>query len=512
MPSQLVRLPAATLAAILDYRSSSMPHAFGIRDLQVRIVTSANGSRALRVHLDPLVYGRDLRDHIVDDVYALLLAGMRDAENHIPPPRLSDGLAFHVLDQTEVALCELPDLSSHDRLAISAAFEQARTASPALRSPRLRQPASRYESDLIGSACRVQTIMAPALARLDGKLARYAVSLHSSGLPAAVLRLGLQAELGRQLRLDPAGGSCQPRLVGQTRRGGLNELLRAAHNQLAAFQTMAEAIHEASIADSTWLDVGTLSRLHTGLLANLPGTERAGQLRRGEMRIRSPFDGHVTVLELPGPEIEENFAAFAMGLDAALWWDVHPVIRAAAAHLEWARIHPFSDGNGRMARLLMLGLLFESSVPLLPLDAILTWNRAAYIAQVAQAVQRRDLLGFTQFVLKVIDQAILAGRQMVRVLKPHRARVRNSFLTMGASGRLARVASEYACSMLLGPDPQFAHRTLHPVELSFYLDRSPLFDKVEARQLGFTLGGYDSDTAYSSEKARTLMASPLTLL
>jgi hypothetical protein len=240
--------------------------------------------------------------------------------------------------------------------------------------------------------------------------------------------------------------------------------------------------------------------------------ERAGRLRTGEMRIRSPFDGHISVLDLQGPEVEEAFAEFTAGFDAALWHDVHPVVRAAAAHLEFVRIRPFTDGNGRMARLLMQAVLLEGGAPLLPLEGIFAWNRGAYLATVAGAVQQRDLLSFTRFTLKALDQAILAGRSMVRVLRPHCEQVRHSFLSLGASGRLALIASELAGSMVLGPDPQLAHRTLHAVEISWYLNDSPLFDGVEASTLGFTLGGYDSDTAYSSPVARALTAAPLTLL
>ena len=38
---------------------------------------------------------------------------------------------------------------------------------------------------------------------------------------------------------------------------------------------------------------------------------------------------------------------------------LHPVIRAATAHLEFVRIHPFMDGNGRTARLLETLLLAQ---------------------------------------------------------------------------------------------------------------------------------------------------------
>jgi fido (protein-threonine AMPylation protein) len=366
---------------------------------------------------------------------------------------------------------------------------------------------------LLAAAHRVQETIAPAMARLDSKLARYQASLQASGMQAAVLRLGLQAELGLRLRLDPADGSLLvPRLVGATRRCGLEGLLRTTHNQLAGFQQLAEAIHDAFVADASWLTPSSLASLHGTLLSNLPGMERAGRLRTGEMRIRSPFDGHVTVLELPGSEVEEAFAAFAAGFDATLWQNLHPVVRAAAAHLEFARLHPFPDGNGRIARLLLQGLLLESGVPSLPLEAILAWNRTAYLAAVSRAVQQRDLLGFTRFVLKGIDQAILAGRHMIRVLRPHCEQVRESFLAAGAGGRLALIASEFAGSMVLGPDAQLARRTAHAVEMSWLMNDSPLFDDVQACALGFTLGGYDSDTAYSSPVARALTAAPLTLL
>ena len=37
----------------------------------------------------------------------------------------------------------------------------------------------------------------------------------------------------------------------------------------------------------------------------------------------------------------------------------HPIIIAATFHYRFARIHPFDDGNGRMARLLMNMILIK---------------------------------------------------------------------------------------------------------------------------------------------------------
>jgi fido (protein-threonine AMPylation protein) len=510
MPSQIVCLPETTLATLLHDHGGTRSYAFAIRDMKAVESRLADGRAALRVHIDPLVCSPRLRDHVVDDVYALLLTSALPGVLHTVPPLLSGGLALHVLDQVEAALQELPALSGHEHLAIASAFRHARSAPPVVRSPRRRSPANSYESALLAQAIQIQHIIAPAIPRLDRRLASYGVHLEVSGLQAAVARLGLQAALGVRLRLDRVGSALAPSLFGKTRRCGLDGLMRTTFNQLCAFQKMAEAIHNGSVTGTSWIKTETLRDLHAELLATLPGLERAGRLRTQEMRIRSPFDGHVTVLEMPGHAVEAAFADFASAFEAALWHEIHPVIRASLAHVELARIHPFSDGNGRLARLLMNGLLHEDVIPLLPLEGVFAWSRAAYLDATARTVQQHDALGFVHLALKAIDQAITAGRHMIGVLKPHCEQVRESLLALGASGRLALVASEHAGSMVLGPDPQLINRALHGIETSWYLNDSPLFDSIDARSLNFAVSGYDCDTAYSSPVARSLMSAPLT--
>jgi fido (protein-threonine AMPylation protein) len=511
VPSQIVCLPETTLDTLLHDQGGARSYAFAMRDMKAIESRLADGSRALRVHVDPLVHCPQLRDHFVDDVYALVLtSGAPGALHPVPPPPLSCGLAHHVLDEAETALQEFPALSGHEHLAITSAFRHARSAQPVARSLRRRSPANSYESALLAQAIEIQHIIAPSIPRLNRRLAGYEAQLQASGLQAGVTRLGLQAELGLRLRVDRAGGALTPRLFGKTRRCGLAGLMRTTFNQLGAFQKMAEAIHSGAVAGTSWVTTEMLKGLHAELVSTLPGLERAGRLRTQEMRIRSPFDGHVTVLEMPGHAVEAAFADFAGAFDEALWREIHPVIRTSLAHVELARIHPFSDGNGRLARLLMSGLLNEAAIPQLPLDAVFAWNRPAYLDAVGRAVRQHDAIGFVHLVLKSIDQAITAGWNMIRVLKPHCEHVRESLLALGASGRLALIASELAGSMVLGPDPQLIARTLHGIETSWYLNDSPQFDAVDAKSLNFTASGYVSETAYSSPVARLLMSAPLT--
>ena len=509
MPSQIVFLPEPIFSSLLNDHTIEICRAFGMRDMRLAEGGTVQGHRPLRVHFDPLVHCPRLRDHVVDDIYAVLLtSGCPDFSRPAPPP-LGDSLTHYVLDEVEAAFQDVAELSGHEHMAIGEAFDRARRARDSRHALTQRSPQEGYPATLLAEADRIETIIAPALVRLNRRLESYRRTLQASGLPAAVARLGLQAELGLRLRLDRCANPHVPRLFGETRRRGLEALQRTTFNQLGCFQHMALAIHRAAIDNVNWLQVETLNGLHTRLLASLPGYEKAGQLRTCEMRIRSPFDGHVSVLEVQGPEVHAAFSEFADAFDAGLWREFHPVIRAAMAHMEFVRVHPYSDGNGRLARLLMQGVLYESDVPFLPLEAVLTWNRATYLDRAGRSVQHNDALGFVQFLLKMIDQAIQVGRHMVKVLGSHYQAVRTSLLDLGLSGRQALIAAEHSASMLIGPDPQLIQRTVHGVECCWFLEESGLFDAVDARFLNLTVSGYDCTTAFSSPVARSLLATPL---
>lgn len=68
--------------------------------------------------------------------------------------------------------------------------------------------------------------------------------------------------------------------------------------------------------------------------------------------------------------------------------NVHPIIKAADAHYNFVSIHPFIDGNGRTARLLMNLILINSGYP----PAVIKMsNRADYILAIEKA-QNEDVI------------------------------------------------------------------------------------------------------------------------
>lgn len=73
---------------------------------------------------------------------------------------------------------------------------------------------------------------------------------------------------------------------------------------------------------------------------------------------------------------------------------LHPVEYAALLHLNLATIHPFVDGNGRTARLLMNLALLQSGYPVTIIPPVL---RADYIAAL-QASNKGDKTPFINFI------------------------------------------------------------------------------------------------------------------
>ena len=73
----------------------------------------------------------------------------------------------------------------------------------------------------------------------------------------------------------------------------------------------------------------------------------------------------------------------------------HPIIIAATFHYRFVRIHPFDDGNGRMARLLMNMILIKHgyTVAIIPIE-----ERDQYIQTLEQADKNEDLAEFIAYV------------------------------------------------------------------------------------------------------------------
>lgn len=82
---------------------------------------------------------------------------------------------------------------------------------------------------------------------------------------------------------------------------------------------------------------------------------------------------------------------------------LHPIVRAAMLHGQFIEVHPFIDGNGRTARLLLNLELMKSGYP--PI-IIRVENRVAYYDALDKASAKKDYIDFIELVAKEAEASI----------------------------------------------------------------------------------------------------------
>lgn len=86
----------------------------------------------------------------------------------------------------------------------------------------------------------------------------------------------------------------------------------------------------------------------------------------------------------------------------------HPIIFAAKLHQEFVYIHPFVDGNGRVARLLLNLALLQDGYPIVVIPPIC---RSEYIAALEKGHENENV--FIQFIM---ERVVEAQRDYIRLI------------------------------------------------------------------------------------------------
>ena len=92
---------------------------------------------------------------------------------------------------------------------------------------------------------------------------------------------------------------------------------------------------------------------------------------------------------------------------------INPLILSSIFHYEFVFIHPFSDGNGRTARLWQTALLFnwEPLFKYIPIESIIRENQDKYYIAIRECNSVGSSNIFIEFMLEVILEAV---KEMVR--------------------------------------------------------------------------------------------------
>lgn len=135
-----------------------------------------------------------------------------------------------------------------------------------------------------------------------------------------------------------------------------------------------------------------------------------GEYKIHPNHVRQP-DGSVHAYA-PVDSTPEEMHRLCMEMSSEEFLSAHPVLQASYAHYAFVIIHPFADGNGRVARALASVFTYRSnSVPLL----ILMENRRDYLESL-RAADAGDFQPFVDFILergldaiKLFDESVKAA-------------------------------------------------------------------------------------------------------
>lgn len=308
------------------------------------------------------------------------------------------------------------------------------------------------------------------------------------------------------------------------------DIEKALHNDYSADPKKRDLQFEAKahVAVQRWIDEGGLAGRATSLEGLLEIHKRFCELLPGSLlKVEDPTTGEILTL-VPG-EIRtrdvkvgqhlaispgavrrflERFASAYSGLGKT-----QGILSAAGAHHRFAWIHPFLDGNGRVARLMSHAMLLEQ------LDTGGVWSisrglarrQAEYKSHLAACdMPRRNdldgrghlseeaLVGFTKFFLEIcIDQVAF----MEQLMQPNRLRAR---LTLWAEEETR-----------IGKFPQKAGQVLEAVLYRGELPRAELTNLLgvtdrQARRIASDLSEYGV-IASNSARAPWRLAFPATL-
>lgn len=147
---------------------------------------------------------------------------------------------------------------------------------------------------------------------------------------------------------------------------------------------------------------------------------------RSQVVSRADPDKQFTVaVTTPSNSVRKMLANWLGEMDPGHWVGIHALVHAAIAHLEFLRVHPFVNGNGRLARLLLQVMLRRADWPALPWEMALEWLYDDYIQAVQQAMRQKSYDPLLQLMMEAGKLAVGLGERMIEELVP----VRNAMVS-----------------------------------------------------------------------------------
>ena len=126
------------------------------------------------------------------------------------------------------------------------------------------------------------------------------------------------------------------------------------------YRKVIEFIEELGIKNQELrIDEEFIRQLHRLTVEKILPPNQVGEFRKAQVVVKNSKTGEVSFRPPPYEEISEQIQSLLQFINGAESLDIHPVLKSGIVHYELVRIHPFVDGNGRLARALSTLILYE---------------------------------------------------------------------------------------------------------------------------------------------------------
>ncbi len=176
---------------------------------------------------------------------------------------------------------------------------------------------------------------------------------------------------------------------------GPQDEIQEVKNAYEAYKLIKE-VNQYSIKD--------LKKVH-GVMTYLT-IDESGEFRKGNEGV---FDENGNCIHVcPPPEQVDGLMKQLFNWMKKNDGIIHPLIMSSVFHYEFVFIHPFSDGNGRTARLWQNVILsnWEEIFEYVPVESQIKKHQEEYYSSIANCDHNGNSTEFIEFMLKMIDETL----------------------------------------------------------------------------------------------------------
>lgn len=124
------------------------------------------------------------------------------------------------------------------------------------------------------------------------------------------------------------------------------------------YRKVIEYIGDAGEDFKKQIDDEFIKKLHEIAVRKILPQEQGGEYRKTQVVVKNSYTGKVSFKPPLSVAVAFQISDLIAFINNQAGQDIHSVLKSGIVHYEFVRIHPFLDGNGRVARALSTLLLF----------------------------------------------------------------------------------------------------------------------------------------------------------